>query len=64
MKTYFIKFQGETLKEAIESHGGIKGGYTTLEKAKRDAVDTGDNMPFIILDSNMEVVYEDADYEQ
>jgi hypothetical protein len=64
MKTYFIKFQGETLEEAIDCHGGKDGGYSTLEKAKRDAIDTGDNMPFIILDSNMEVVYEDADYEQ
>lgn len=60
---YFIQFKGETLQEAIECHGGLDGGYDTKEKALRDAVDTGDNIPFIILDKQMKVIHKESDYE-
>jgi len=60
---YFIQFKGETLQEAIQSHGGPNGGYNTKEKALRDAIDTGDNVPFIIINKDMKVVHKEPDYE-
>ena len=63
MKTYFIKFLDETVEESLESHGGHNGGYSSLEKALQDAIDTGDGYPFVILDNDMNIVHKEADYE-
>ena len=60
---YFIKFMDESLEEAIQSHGGPTSGYETKEKALKDAIETGDNAPFVILDKNLKVVHKEPDYE-
>ena len=59
-KTYFVKFQDETIEEAIMAHGGSDSGYKSVDDALDDAIH--EDQPFIIVDNNMEVVYKEPDY--
>lgn len=63
-KMYFIKYQDETIEEAIFAHGGTDSGYKSLDDAIDSALTTGDDVPFIILDCDMKVVYREPDYAE